>query len=64
VLILPQCRQTSQTALNDGKDPARLNQEAEFGAKRIILTHMSEEMMAHTDEVPEEAAYDGLVVNL
>ena len=38
--------------------------KAEFGAKRIILTHMSEEMLAHTDEVPEEAAYDGLVVNI
>lgn len=38
--------------------------KAEFGARRIILTHMSEEMLAHSDEVPEEAAYDGLVVNL
>jgi len=38
--------------------------KGEFGAKRIILTHMSEEMLAHADEVPEEAAYDGLVVNI
>ncbi|MDX1514052.1 MAG: MBL fold metallo-hydrolase, partial [Gammaproteobacteria bacterium] len=26
----------------------------EFGAKRIILTHMSPEMLAHADDVPEE----------
>lgn len=36
----------------------------EFGAKRIILTHFSREMMAKKDEVPEECAYDGLVVEL
>lgn len=36
----------------------------EFGAKRIILTHMSEEMLAHVDEVPEECAYDGMVVEI
>ena len=38
--------------------------KAEFGAKRIVLTHMSEDMLAHADEVPEEAAYDGLVVDI
>jgi len=36
----------------------------EFGAKRTILTHFSREMMLHKDEVPEETAYDGLVVEL
>jgi ribonuclease BN (tRNA processing enzyme) len=36
----------------------------EFGAKRIVLTHFSREMMAKKDEVPEECAYDGLVVEL
>jgi len=36
----------------------------EFGAKRIILTHFSREMMAHKDEIPEECAYDGLVVKI
>jgi ribonuclease BN (tRNA processing enzyme) len=35
-----------------------------FGAKRVILTHMSKEMLAHVDAVPEECAYDGLVVTL
>lgn len=36
----------------------------EFGAKRMILTHMSPEMLAVADTVPEECAYDGLVVEL
>jgi ribonuclease BN (tRNA processing enzyme) len=36
----------------------------DFGAKRVILTHMSQEMLAHLHEVPEECAEDGLVVEL
>ena len=36
----------------------------DFEAKRIILTHMSREMLAHADEVPEECAYDGMVVEI
>lgn len=36
----------------------------DFGAKRVILTHMSREMLAHVDEVPEQCARDGLVVDL
>jgi ribonuclease BN (tRNA processing enzyme) len=35
-----------------------------FGAKRLILTHMSREMLAHADQVPEECAHDGLVIEL
>lgn len=34
------------------------------GARRIILTHMSREMLAHAGAVPEECAYDGLVVTV
>lgn len=34
------------------------------GAKRIILTHMSSQMLAHASGVPEECAHDGLVVTL
>jgi hypothetical protein len=30
----------------------------------MILTHMSREMLAHVSDVPEECAYDGLVVTL
>ncbi|MGH7388564.1 MAG: MBL fold metallo-hydrolase [Candidatus Rokuibacteriota bacterium] len=35
-----------------------------LGARRLILTHMSREMLARADEVPEECARDGLVVTL
>ena len=35
---------------------------ADFNARRIVLTHMSPEMLAHVDDVPEECAYDGMVV--
>jgi ribonuclease BN (tRNA processing enzyme) len=31
----------------------------ELGAKRVVLTHFSREMMRHKDEIPEECAYDG-----
>jgi ribonuclease BN (tRNA processing enzyme) len=34
------------------------------GARRLILTHMSREMLARAADVPEECAYDGLVVTL
>ena len=36
----------------------------EFGARRVILTHMSKEMLAQVDAVPDECAHDGLVVEL
>ena len=38
--------------------------EDELKAKRTILTHFSREMMMHKDDVPEECAYDGLIVEL
>lgn len=37
---------------------------AELAAKRIVLTHMSPEMLAQQDAVPEQCAYDGLVVEI
>jgi len=37
---------------------------AEVKARRVILTHMSREMLAHVHDVPEECAHDGLVVTL
>jgi ribonuclease BN (tRNA processing enzyme) len=36
----------------------------ELDAKRIILTHMGPEMLAHIDDVDEECARDGLVIEL
>jgi ribonuclease BN (tRNA processing enzyme) len=34
------------------------------GARRLILTHMSREMLARAADVPEECAWDGMVVTL
>ncbi len=34
------------------------------GAKRLVLTHMSREMLARAASVPEECAHDGLVITL
>ena len=36
----------------------------DFGARRVILTHMSREMLDQADRIPEECARDGLVVKL
>jgi ribonuclease BN (tRNA processing enzyme) len=44
--------------------PAIHERLREFGARRVILTHMSREMLAHAGEIPEETAQDGLVVEL
>ncbi len=44
--------------------PTILEHREEFGAKRMILTHMGPEMLAMADQVPEETAHDGLVVEL
>ncbi len=38
--------------------------EPGFDAKRVILTHMSKEMLAHTAHVPQECAEDGTVIEL
>jgi ribonuclease BN (tRNA processing enzyme) len=44
--------------------PAIALARRESGARRVILTHMSNEMLAHAADVPEECARDGLVVTL
>jgi ribonuclease BN (tRNA processing enzyme) len=44
--------------------PAIAAHGGSLGAKRVILTHMSREMLAHAADVPEECAHDGLVVTL
>lgn len=44
--------------------PAIAAHRNDFGAKRVILTHMSKEMLAQVDNVPEECASDGLVVSI
>ncbi len=55
---------------HDKEMPGHLNYRTlgahlgKFDAKRIILTHMGEEMLAHVGEISEECAYDGLVVEV
>lgn len=44
--------------------PALVAHFRDFGAKRVILTHMSREMLLHAKDVPEESAHDGLVVEV
>jgi ribonuclease BN (tRNA processing enzyme) len=44
--------------------PAVAEHVRSAGAKRVILTHMSAEMLAHAGEVPEECAADGTMVEL
>ena len=36
----------------------------ELRAKRVVLTHMGPEMLARQNEVPEECAHDGLVIEI
>jgi ribonuclease BN (tRNA processing enzyme) len=36
----------------------------DFGARRVILTHLSREMLAHASGIHEECAHDGLVVEI
>jgi ribonuclease BN (tRNA processing enzyme) len=36
----------------------------DFRAKRVILTHMSREMLAHVEDIPQQCARDGMVVEV
>jgi ribonuclease BN (tRNA processing enzyme) len=42
--------------------PAIKEHFRDFGSKRVILTHMSREMLAHARSIPEECASDGFTV--
>lgn len=35
-----------------------------ISARRLVITHMNSDMLRHVDDVPTEAAYDGLTVTL
>lgn len=46
-------------------DYARLQEHRDgFGARRIVLTHLGQEMLDHAAEVELEMAHDGLVIDL
>jgi len=40
------------------------SRRGQFGCRRLILTHMSDQMLARVGELDLEAAYDGLAVDL
>jgi ribonuclease BN (tRNA processing enzyme) len=44
--------------------PAIVEHVRTAGAKRVILTHLSAEMLAHQGDVPEQCAADGTLVEL
>ena len=44
--------------------PGVLAHWEEFGAKRIVLTHMGPEMLARSEAIPQECAHDGLVITV
>ena len=44
--------------------PAVAEHVRRAGARRVILTHMSAEMLDHRADVPEECAEDGMVIEL
>jgi ribonuclease BN (tRNA processing enzyme) len=35
-----------------------------FGAKKIVLTHLGQEVLAHREEVSVEMVYDGMIIDL
>jgi phosphoribosyl 1,2-cyclic phosphodiesterase len=56
---------TDQRKIRFHLDLASLQQQAgRLGARRIVLTHMSPELLARADEVGWETASDGMTVDL
>jgi ribonuclease BN (tRNA processing enzyme) len=54
-----------ETRLETHLDYPRLAENmGRFGAKRIVLTHLGQEVLARQAEVDLEMAYDGLVIDL
>jgi ribonuclease BN (tRNA processing enzyme) len=54
-----------ETRVNFHLDYPRIAENrARFGCKRLVLTHIGREVLAHRDEIPEELSYDGLSVEL
>ena len=44
--------------------PRLAAQRHRFGCRRLVLTHCGREVLAHREEITEEIAPDGLVVDL
>jgi ribonuclease BN (tRNA processing enzyme) len=63
-LLISECYFHSKPVPFHMNYPAIREHRAELRTKRLILTHMGPEMLAMADQVPEECAHDGMVVEL
>ena len=61
-LLIAECYFHGKPIKNHLNYPAIVEHVRSAGAKRIILTHMSAEMLGHRGDVPDECAEDGMVV--
>ena len=56
---------TDQRKIRFHLDVASVQQQAgRLGARRIVLTHMSPELLARADELPWETARDSMTLEL
>jgi len=44
--------------------PRIAENRSRFGCRRLVLTHLGREVLAHKDEIGEELSYDGLSIEL
>lgn len=63
-LFVCECYAYSKPVRSHMNYPDWLEHQGEITAKRTVLTHFGREMLAVRDEIPEETAFDGLVVEL
>jgi ribonuclease BN (tRNA processing enzyme) len=63
-LLIAECYFYGKPIKNHLTYPAIVEHVRGAGARRIILTHMSAEMLAHRADIPEECAEDGMIVPL
>ena len=63
-LLIAECYFYGKPVKNHLTYPAVVEHVRGAGARRVILTHLSAEMLAHRGDVPDECAEDGMVVEL
>jgi ribonuclease BN (tRNA processing enzyme) len=63
-LFVTECYVHDKPAKNHMSYATLAANKARLSARRIVLTHMSRDMLAHAGDVPETCAEDGLVVEV
>jgi len=63
-LLIAECYFFGKTIKGHLTYPAIVEHVRGSGAKRVVLTHMSAEMLAHRDDIAELSASDGMVIDL